>query len=334
VVVGPGRHIGRIKSFNPKKGFGFIDCPEASIHFSGRDVFIHKAQIGDLEVGCDITFFVEANRDGFPQARDIRKLDGRPPGPPSSRDTSDKGDDSRGPGKAKGKARRRPGKMPHLSFNESINPDLKLGKKVETDATPESAVSESMPLAYKWTYWEQPSREDKDYSELTQKVLDFSTVQEFWKFYGQVPQPSMLLGKRLTREQPDGVLAGIDSIMIFRDGIRPEWEDKVNATGGHFQFQLKPDVGGAQLDEYWNNLVLGIIGSGIAPASMITGIRLVDKLSETRGAKVVRIEVWFSNREDAQAVAALKKNVEKCMAKHLDGSEGQAPWCATKNHSR
>lgn len=220
--------------------------------------------------------------------------------------------------------------MPLLSFNESINPDLKLEKKVQTD----ESTKESMPLAYKWTYWEQVARSDKDYSELTQKVLDFATVQDFWKFYGQVPQPSMLLEKRLTREQPDGVLAGIDSISIFRDGIRPEWEDKMNATGGHFQFQLKPDIGGAQLDEYWNNLVLGIVGSAIAPVSMITGIRLVDKLSETRGAKVVRIEVWFSKRDDAQALAALTKNVAKCMSTHLDGSEGQAPWCATKNHSR
>lgn len=34
--------------------------------------------------------------------------------------------------------------------------------------------------------------------------------------------------------------------MIFRDNVRPEWEDKLNATGGHFQFQLKPNVGGGQ----------------------------------------------------------------------------------------
>ena len=27
--------------------------------------------------------------------------------------------------------------------------------------------------------------------------------------------------------------------MLFKDGIRPEWEDAVNSTGGHFTYQLK-----------------------------------------------------------------------------------------------
>ena len=46
--------------------------------------------------------------------------------------------------------------------------------------------------------------------------------------------------------------------------------------------QCLSDVGAAprrQVDEYWNNLVLGMIGATIEPANMITGLRLVDKLS-------------------------------------------------------
>merc|ERR1719337_533800 len=80
-----------------------------------------------------------------------------------------------------------------------------------------------------------------------------------------MPQPSELLEqKRMVREQHDG-LHVIDAIMIFRDGIRPEWEDPANSSGGHFQFQLKPAIGGGSIDEYWNNLVLGLIGCTIEP---------------------------------------------------------------------
>ena len=75
----------------------------------------------------------------------------------------------------------------------------------------------------------------------------------------------------------------------------------MNANGGHFQFQLKPSVGGGQIDEHWNNLVLGMIGATIEPANMITGVRLVDKLSGPRAANVIRLEVWFSNYDDTQA---------------------------------
>ena len=81
--------------------------------------------------------------------------------------------------------------------------------------------------------------------------------------------------------------------MIFRDNIRPEWEDRMNEKGGHFQFQLKPNVGGGQIDEYWNNLVLGMIGATIEPANMITGVRLVDKLSGPRAANVIREDFPF-----------------------------------------
>merc|ERR1712014_206493 len=170
------------------------------------------------------------------------------------------------------------------------------------------------------------------YSDATHNVTTFQTVQAFWKLWNHMPQPSELLEqKRMVREQPDG-LHVIDAIMIFRENIRPEWEDKMNATGGHFQFQLKPNIGGGQVDEYWNNLVLGMIGATIEPANMITGIRLVDKLSGPRAANVIRLEVWFTNFEDSQAVNALRKNVEKCMATRLDGSQGTTPKCELKAH--
>lgn len=118
VGMGPGRFLGRIKSFNPRHGFGFIDCPDARSRF-GRDVFVHKAQIGGLEVGDDITFSVEPNKDGMPQARDILRIDGRPPGPTpphllTERKRKANGGSADGEGAAagsgRGRARRRGGK--------------------------------------------------------------------------------------------------------------------------------------------------------------------------------------------------------------------------------
>merc|ERR1719329_2051792 len=165
------------------------------------------------------------------------------------------------------------------------------------------------------------------------QVSSFSTVQDFWRLWNHMPQPSELLEqKRIVREQPDG-LHVIDALMIFRDGVRPEWEDPLNANGGHFQFQLKPSIGGGQIDEYWNNLVLGMIGATIEPVNMITGIRLVDKLSGPRAANVIRLEIWFTNFDDNTAVNALKKNIEQCMGTRLDGSVGQVPKCDVKGHS-
>merc|ERR1740138_791713 len=65
-----GRFTGRIKSFNVQKGFGFIECAEAH-QIYGRDVFLHKAQIGDFSIGQEVSFGVEMNRTNMPQARDL-----------------------------------------------------------------------------------------------------------------------------------------------------------------------------------------------------------------------------------------------------------------------
>merc|ERR1719277_1607864 len=111
----------------------------------------------------------------------------------------------------------------------------------------------------------------------------------------------------MAEEVSEGVYNAVEALMIFRDGVRPEWEDEANASGGHFQFQLKPVLGGGQIDEYWNNLVLGMIGATIKPADMITGVRLVDKLSGARASDVIRIEVWFTRIDDVEAVRRLKK---------------------------
>mmetsp|Transcript_30035 Transcript_30035/g.64878 ORF Transcript_30035/g.64878 Transcript_30035/m.64878 type:complete len:227 (+) Transcript_30035:164-844(+) len=225
--------------------------------------------------------------------------------------------------------------MDFLSFNESLSPNLKF----DTEAVDAEELKQDLPLRYTWTIWEQVMQphdgKAEKYSDATHQVSSFSTVQDFWRHWNHVPQPSSLFEhKRMVRETPEGQQV-IDALMIFRDGIRPEWEDKANATGGHFQFQLKPSVGGGQVDEYWNNLVLGMIGSSIEPANMITGMRLVDKLSGPRASNVLRLEVWYTNGEDQNMVNALKKNVEQCMATRLDGSVGNMPpKCETKSHGK
>ena len=232
--------------------------------------------------------------------------------------------------------------MAWLTFNEKLENCLKFD--ADDLEEKDEVLRKELPLKYTWVIWEQIMQSPEgrggggagqtQYSDATHKVAPFQTVQDFWKLWNHIPQPSELLDqKRMVREQPDG-LHVIDAIMIFRENIRPEWEDKMNATGGHFQFQLKPAIGGAQIDEYWNNLVLGMIGSTIEPSNMITGLRLVDKLSGPRGANGIRIEVWFTDFDNHTAVQTLRKNVEKCMSTRLDGGQGVVPKCDAKTHAQ
>ena len=63
---------GRVKWFNPKKGYGFIEVED------GKDVFVHYSEIKEegfktLEEGQEVEFeIVEGNRG--PQAANVVKL--------------------------------------------------------------------------------------------------------------------------------------------------------------------------------------------------------------------------------------------------------------------
>mmetsp|Transcript_14742 Transcript_14742/g.23236 ORF Transcript_14742/g.23236 Transcript_14742/m.23236 type:complete len:238 (-) Transcript_14742:35-748(-) len=211
-----------------------------------------------------------------------------------------------------------------LSFNAKISPGL-ASYQAPSAAELEDMKSKDPALRFTWTIWEQimhsGDAKSAQYSDATHRVASFGTVKGFWKYWNHLPQPSELLdGKKFVRETESSRNV-VDALMLFRDGIRPEWEDAANATGGHFQFTLKPNLGGGAIDEYWNNIVLGMIGGTIEPPEMITGVRLVDKLNAAgKSAQGLRIEVWYSAADDATKIDALQRSLEKCMGTRLDGS--------------
>jgi len=76
----PGQRLhGVIKSFNEAMCFGFIACPETEQVFQ-RDVFLHRRDLAGsgATVGSTVSFTVELNREGKPQARSV-VLEAAPP---------------------------------------------------------------------------------------------------------------------------------------------------------------------------------------------------------------------------------------------------------------
>ena len=138
--------------------------------------------------------------------------------------------------------------QPYLSFNKSngMNFEIQGHAEPETEEV-QAALREPMPLKDTWALHEQAA--SGRYT--TKKIVTFSTAQEFWGVWNGIPQPSELLEwKKLIQENSSGQPPiAIDAIMIFREGIAPEWEHEANANGGHFLLQLRPGtVGGGRPD--------------------------------------------------------------------------------------
>lgn len=236
----------------------------------------------------------------------------------------------------------------YFSFNKAFGDEL-LQQPQNGDG---EAVQEDLPLADDWCIWEQvpksadgnKSTNQNGYQDATREVAGFNTIQQFWKLMTGLPQPSCLVeSKRMVRvsKDKDGkeVQNHIEAVMIFKKGIKPEWEDPKNAQGGHFQYHIKSQTPGGLIDQYWNYLTISVVGNMINSGEHITGLRLVDKtVGGSRNLQGVRIEVWFdcdqSNDAGKKIVKNLQTSIEEHMNQRVDGMKNQnTPPCQVKSHS-
>ncbi|KAK5106862.1 hypothetical protein LTS08_000985 [Lithohypha guttulata] len=102
-----------------------------------------------------------------------------------------------------------------------------------------------------WNIFYRPptTSRDKDYEKSIIKVASVSTVEGFWTAYTHLKRPSLL--------------PTVSDYHIFKDGIRPVWEDDANKKGGKWIIRLKKGVA----DRYWEDLLLAIAGDQFMEAS-------------------------------------------------------------------
>lgn len=105
------------------------------------------------------------------------------------------------------------------------------------------------PLNTKWTLWYTKPAVDKSesWSDLLRPVTSFETVEEFWAIHNAIPKPQELPFK--------------SDYHLFRNDVRPEWEDPANAKGGKWTFQFKGKT--PEIDDLWMRSLLAVIGETI-----------------------------------------------------------------------
>jgi len=103
------------------------------------------------------------------------------------------------------------------------------------------------PLMHTWTLWftKPPSGKDNNWSDLLKEVISFDSVEEFWGIYNNITPASELAQK--------------SDYHLFKQNIRPEWEDAANKHGGKWAFQYK-DKKSVAIDTVWLHVMLAAIG--------------------------------------------------------------------------
>lgn len=76
-----GRHVGVMKSWNPTRGWGHIECEETHEHY-GKDIFVMRSSLigGQVEKGRTVAFSVVEGLKG-PEAASVQILDDSVPAP-------------------------------------------------------------------------------------------------------------------------------------------------------------------------------------------------------------------------------------------------------------
>ncbi|KAI8955020.1 translation initiation factor eIF 4e-like domain-containing protein [Xylaria longipes] len=103
------------------------------------------------------------------------------------------------------------------------------------------------PLQNKWTLWftKPSSGKGDNWNDLLKEVITFDSVEEFWGIYNNIAPVSELAMK--------------SDYHLFKEGVRPEWEDIQNKHGGKWSYQFK-DKRSIDINDLWLQTMMAAIG--------------------------------------------------------------------------
>ncbi|GAA5988943.1 hypothetical protein JCM10908_006239 [Rhodotorula pacifica] len=130
--------------------------------------------------------------------------------------------------------------------NDEDNASLKREVTVLSDP---SNFTVTHPLYSPWTLWfDSATKQDKakSWEESLAKVISFQSVEHFWGLYNNIVPPSNL--------------GAGSNYYLFKQGIKPAWEDAANEKGGKWSVQLPRGKYSDQIDQYWLYTMLAAIG--------------------------------------------------------------------------
>ena len=162
-------------------------------------------------------------------------------------------------------------------------------------------------LHSRWTFWYHRrggNSKNMDYNESIKGIGSFGTVEAYWKIYDHIVRPNDF---KVTTDYH-----------MFREGVKPTWEDPVNNEGGKWMVRLKKGIASF----YWESLLLAIIGEQFEVGDEVCGAVVSVRNNEDI------ISVWNKNAENKEATNAIRDQMRKSLKlppfiaieykKHLD----------------
>ena len=166
----------------------------------------------------------------------------------------------------------------------------------------EELLKEDFQLGDSWSlsesYQSTEQKHFKNFSSNNNNIFEFSTLGSFalfWK-HSNYSSPSTIfyddvnhMIRKFRARESDQEERVVDSINLFKKGIKPMWEDPMNAKGCSYDMNLK-HLSSHQIDEIWRGLVFSLVTNNFPFGQFVTGIRILDRLKKH---ETVRVEIWI-----------------------------------------
>lgn len=113
------------------------------------------------------------------------------------------------------------------------------------------------PLQNSWTLWYYDNEKGKTWEACQHQIATFDTVEDFWSLYNHIKRPTE-------------IKSGND-YSLFKNNIRPMWEDDQNKNGGRWVINLQKSFRNNDLDDLWLDVILCLIGEAFDYSEDICG---------------------------------------------------------------
>ncbi|EDV39043.1 uncharacterized protein Dana_GF25106 [Drosophila ananassae] len=148
------------------------------------------------------------------------------------------------------------------------------------------------PLEHTWTLWHWENDRTKSWSDMLSDVTSFNTVEDFFSVYYFIKPPSDL--------------KVYNDYMVFKQGVRPMWEDDFNKEGGRW-IMLLDKVSKTFIDKMWHDLLLCTIGECFEYSEQICGVVI-----NVRN-KANKLSLWTKDSRNVQAVLAIGNQMKQML---------------------
>ena len=168
-------------------------------------------------------------------------------------------------------------------------------------------MTEEHELNSGWILFYHEKNNTKKYNTNTVQLASINTIESFWKVYNNIPKLYDFFNKRIKINSEEKITG---SISFFRENSNPTWEHVTNKNG--FEWSVRKYLNENELDEYWLNILLTLIGENYEFSEILNGIRIVDCGNYNK--KNYRFEFWFNNKDYVKYFEENLKNIFDCFS--------------------